>query len=132
VIYLGGLEELEHSVADTGGDEADTFVLATDEVADDEAETARVHIGNVRKVEDVDRSGMAWSRFRLEEVLEGGGGQSGVHVAGRKWTGKAEDQAVGNLVLRAFDMEAGTLPDLSRNSGHRVSVRHGVPRWLPL
>jgi len=74
VIYLGGLEELEHSVADTGGDEADTFVLAADEVADDEAETARVHIGNVRKVEDVDRSGMAWSGLCLEEVLEGGGG----------------------------------------------------------
>jgi len=47
-----GFEKLKNPRAHTGGDKLNAFVLAADEMTDDQAETTRVYIGNVGEIED--------------------------------------------------------------------------------
>jgi hypothetical protein len=122
VVDFGRLKELQNTRPHSGGDEPDTPVLAADKMANDEAKTARVDVGDFREVEDIQLSRVTRRGFRLEEVLEGCGSQGGVHISRSKGAGEAKDQGVGCLPLRAFDVEAGTLPDLSGCDGHRIST----------
>ena len=123
VVDLGGFEELQDAGIYAGSHELNAPVLAADEVADDEAEAAGVHVWHAGEVEDVDGCRMAWAGFGLEELLEGGGTERCVHVAGGKRARKAEDDGIWKLRLRccqdgAFDVEIGGLPDLSGNGSH--------------
>jgi len=97
VIDLGHLEELENAGAHSGGDELDALVLAADEVADDEAEPAGIHIGNVSEIEDVDVRRVLGGRVELEEILERRWSEGCVHVACGEGTGEAKDERSGEL-----------------------------------
>jgi hypothetical protein len=67
MVGLGGLEKLKDAGCHPGSDEVDAFVLAADKVTDDKAKAARVHVGNLGEVEDIDRWRVE-GRIGLEDI----------------------------------------------------------------
>lgn len=120
MISSGGLEQLQNTRCDAGSDEVNPLVLAADEMADDQSETAGIHIGNVSEVEDVDL-GSGVGRVRFEHVAQGDRSEGRIHVARSERAGETKDDGPGSRVVPALDGEGGTFPDFSLRAGHSIS-----------
>src|SRR5258708_34668881 len=98
MVGLGGPEELKNTRRHTGGNEVDSLALAADKVADDEAQTAGVHVRDFGEVEDVDRRNVL-GRLGFEDIAQGDGAKGGVHVARGEGAGEQKDDRIGSGIL---------------------------------
>src|ERR1700739_68100 len=117
VVSLGGYQELQNAGGYAGGDEVHTVVLAADEMPDDKAKAAGVHVGDFSEVEDVD----LWrvqGRIGFEDIAQCEGREGGIHIASREWSGETKDDRAGRRVFFALDGEGSAFPDLSLHAGH--------------
>ena len=112
--------------SDTGGDQADSFVLAADEVTDDEAKATGIHVRNLGKVEDVDL-GVLWGGSD-SNILRNATGVSAAYMS-RAVNGpeKLKDDRLGSRIVLALDSEGGALPDLSLHAGHSIYLVEITP-----
>jgi len=122
---------LQNTRGNPGRHKVDTLVLTTDEMADDQAETAGVHVGDFSEVEDID----LWAGVRrvgLKHIAQSDGSESGIHVARGEWTLEPKYDRFRGRVVLALDGERGTFPNLSLNAGHSISLGfspHICDRW---
>ena len=65
-VDFGELEEFEDAGGGSGGDEADSLVLAAGVMLDDHARAGRVHVGDGGEVEDVEDRELAGGEHRLQ------------------------------------------------------------------
>lgn len=105
-VDFGELEELLHVRAWRNGDDADAFVAATDEVADDRPQSGGVHLRDCGDVEQVQSRGFTagrWNEFK--DVAERDLLHRAIHVARVEWTGDAVDQGSWGLAFNSLNSE---------------------------
>ena len=110
-------------MAGAGDGELNALALTADIMAGQHAEAERIHIGNIRQVEEVDGR-LLGAGDAFEQVAHGLWGQDGIHAVRGEWAREAKDSALG-FAVGAVDGQARALPNLRFNGWHGSSLRDG-------
>jgi len=128
LVYVGHLKQLKHARTHSNQNEPNSSALAPNIVADDQPEPRRIHIRDLRQIQNMARRNFESMRtallLRFKRTAKHMRRKGSVHVPRGKRPRQSKNDCARSLTLTPINREPQALPDLSCR--HRASHSHST------